>query len=212
MLETTLGCRLRPSVRTQTLMYNVFPWCFLLSNNFLMVAAEYGFRSSSRHTLKMSKPEKCLTSSNLSGWCTHRPWMDWKTLSVFQRIELNESRRSVNYNSVLLSWVSSCCTLLAVSEVQFLWDAIELHSSVLILTIIENKATFWICRWWVSEDVQVLVVLVHGAGLHFSRNSWISCWFNRARQKCRWIFISIKCTNKTGDNSAYYMVPFIKIW
>ena len=103
--------------------------------------------------------------------------------------------------SSLQLWVSSCCTLLAVSELQFRWDAIELHSSVLILRIKR------LCDF-AGDDVQVSLVHVRGAGLHFSRNSSISGWFNRARQQSRWIFITIKRTSKIGDNSASIHGPF----
>ena len=78
----------------------------------------------------------------------------------------------------------------------------------------KSKVTFWICRWWRFIDKQVWVVLVHGAGLHFSRNScqWIYSWFNRARQQSRWSFIIIKWTSKIGENSALIHGPFYQIW
>ena len=41
-----------------------------------------------------------------------------------------------------------------------------------------------------------------GGGPHFSRNSSISGWFNRARQQSRWIFITNKWTSEIADNSA----------
>ena len=70
------------------------------------------------------------------------------------------------------------CTLLAVSELQFRWDAIELHSSVLIMRIMR------LCEF-AGDDIQVSLVHVLGAGPHFSQNSSISGWFNRARQQSR---------------------------
>ena len=106
----------------------------------------------------------------------------------------------LNTSSLQLS-VSSCCTLLAVSELQFRWDAIELHSSVLIMRIKR------LCEF-AGDDVQVSLVHVRGAGPHFSRNSSISGWFNRARQQSRWIFITNKWTSEIGDNSALIHGPF----
>ena len=43
---------------------------------------------------------------------------------------------------------------------------------------------------------------------HFSRNSSISGWFNRARQQSRWIFIANKWTSEISDNSALIYGPF----
>ena len=58
-----------------------------------------------------------------------------------------------------------------------------------------------------GDDVQALVVNVRGAGPHFSRNSSISGWFNRARQQFRSIFITIKWTSEIGDISALIHGP-----
>ena len=58
----------------------------------------------------------------------------------------------LNTSSLQLS-VSSCCTLLAVSELQFRWDAIELHSSVLIMRIKR------LCEF-AGDDIQVWLVHV----------------------------------------------------
>ena len=58
-----------------------------------------------------------------------------------------------------------------------------------------------------GDDIQVSLVHVRGAGPHFSRNSSISGWFNRARQQSRWIFITNKWTSEIGDNSALIHGP-----
>ena len=59
-----------------------------------------------------------------------------------------------------------------------------------------------------GDDIQVSLVHVRGAGPHFSRNSSISGWFNRARPQSRWIFITNKWTSEIGDNLALTHGPF----
>ena len=68
----------------------------------------------------------------------------------------------------------------------------------------ENKVTLWICRWWRTSFVSSC----SWRWSHFSRNSSISGWFNRARQRSRWIFITNKWTSEIGDNSASIHGPF----
>lgn len=72
----------------------------------------------------------------------------------------------------------------------------------------ENKATLWICRWWRTSFVSSCSCQLRGGGPHFSRNSSISGWFNRARQQSRWMFITNKWTSEIGDNSASIHGPF----
>ena len=101
--------------------------------------------------------------------------------------------------SLLQLWVSSCCTLLAVSELQFRWDAIELYSSVLIMRIKRLSE-------YAGDDVQVSVILVRGAGPHFSRNSSISGWFNRNSSiTCWfnfWLALAASCTESARGPCA----------